>query len=144
MPGKKWKTQEETQLKSLFYQNIATEEIAAKMGRTPGSVILKCKRLGLALKVGSDYEISLPRTLPSIEDSLKILAGALNAANQPGLDRVEVQRLQAISNIAKTYKNLFADYINYRKIELRLNEMEQLISTIGEKSQSLSLRTDAA
>ena len=51
-----------------------------------------------------------------------MLAGALKAATQPGLNRVEVQRLQAVANISKTYKELLADYVNYREIEAKLAE----------------------
>jgi Tfp pilus assembly protein PilO len=54
-----------------------------------------------------------------------MLAGALKAAVKPGLDRVEVQRLQAIATISKTYKELLTDYINYREIETKLKEMEE-------------------
>ena len=55
-----------------------------------------------------------------------MLAGALKTAVKPGLDKVEVQRLQAVATIAKTYKEILADYINYREIETKLKEMEEL------------------
>jgi hypothetical protein len=48
--------------------------------------------------------LSLPRELPSIEEALKLLAGALQAASQAGLDKVEVQRLQAIATLARTHE----------------------------------------
>jgi hypothetical protein len=69
--------------------------------------------------------IPLPRQLPSIEETLKILAGALKESTQPGLDRLEVQRIQATATLAKTYKEILTDYINYRGIEQKLKEMEQ-------------------
>ena len=70
--------------------------------------------------------MSIPKELLSVEDALKMLAGALKTAVKPGLNKVEVQRLQAVSSIAKTYKELLADYINYREIENKLREMEEL------------------
>jgi hypothetical protein len=84
--------------------------------------------LGLPLKAKGyvKSQISLPRELPSVEEALRMLAGALKAAVKPGLDRVEVQRLQAIAAISKTYKELLTDYINYREIEAKLKEMEEL------------------
>jgi Tfp pilus assembly protein PilO len=72
-----------------------------------------------------DNSVSLPRELPSVEEALKMIAGALKAAIKPGLDRVEVQRLQTVASIAKTYQELLADYINYREIETKLIEMEE-------------------
>jgi pyruvate formate-lyase activating enzyme-like uncharacterized protein len=82
--------------------------------------------LKLQAKGYVNTSVQLPRELPSVEEALKMLAGALKTAVKPGLDRVEVQRLQAIATIAKTYKELLADYINYREIETKLKEMEEL------------------
>jgi hypothetical protein len=48
----------------------------------------------------------------------------LEAASAPGLSKVEVQRLQVVATLAKTYKEILADYINYRAIEEKLNDME--------------------
>jgi hypothetical protein len=73
-----------------------------------------------------DSSVPIPRELPSVEETLKMLAGALKTAVKPGLDKVEVQRLQAVATIAKTYKELLADFINYREIEIKLKEMEEL------------------
>lgn len=53
-----------------------------------------------------------------------MLAGALKTAVKPGLTKLEVQRLQAVSNIAKTYKELVTDYAHYTQIEAKLIEME--------------------
>jgi hypothetical protein len=39
-----------------------------------------------------------PEELPSVEEASKILAGALQAASQAGLDKAEMQRLQAIGS----------------------------------------------
>jgi hypothetical protein len=50
---------------------------------------------------------SIPKELPTVEEALKILAGALKAAGVPGLDRVEVQRLQAVARLAR---NLQVDF----------------------------------
>ena len=54
-----------------------------------------------------------------------MLAGALKTAVKPGLNKVEIQRLQAVATIAKTYKEILSDYINYREIEDKLKEMEE-------------------
>jgi hypothetical protein len=142
MAGKKWSAQQEAELKALVDADAEIEEVAAKLQKTPGAIIVKCQRLGLPLKARGyvKSQISLPRELPSVEEALRMLAGALRAAVKPGLDRVEVQRLQAVAAIAKTYKELLADYINYREVEIKLNEMEekyaQLLNHLRPKTET--------
>jgi hypothetical protein len=128
MAGKKWTAEQEAELKMLVEANASVADIAAKFQKTPGAVIVKCQRLGLPLQAKGYVKssICLPRELPSVEEALRMLAGALKAAVKPGLDRVEVQRLQAVATISKTYKELLTDYINYREIEIKLKEMEEL------------------
>jgi hypothetical protein len=80
-----------------------------------------------------------------VDEALRMLAGALKAAVKPGLDRVEVQRLQAIATISKTYKELLTDYINYREIETKLKEMaEQNAQLLKERSQNPAPKPDTA
>lgn len=125
--GKQWTPQQEATLKKLTDQNASIDEIASQLGKSPGAIIIKSQRMGLKLQTNGyiDTSIPLPRELPSIEETLKMLAGALRASTKPGLDRLEVQRMQAIATIAKTYKELLTDYVNYREIEKKLKEMEQ-------------------
>ena len=77
----------------------------------------------------------LPKELPSIEEALKLLAGALQAASQAGLDKVEVQRLQAIATLARTYEQLVSRYVDYRGIEVMLIEMREKYETIVRQKQ---------
>jgi hypothetical protein len=83
--------------------------------------------LGLQLQAEGyvNTSIAIPRELPSVEEALKMLAGALKASIKPGLNRLEVQRLEAVANISKTYKELLADYVHYRDVERKLKEMEE-------------------
>ncbi len=126
--GKRWTIQEESELKALTESNTPIETIASKLAKTPGAIIVKSQRLGLKPdRTGFvQSSVSLPRELPSVEEALKMLAGALKTAVKPGLDRDEVQRIHAVATIAKTYKEILSDYINYRQIEAKLKEMEEL------------------
>lgn len=59
----------------------------------------KCDRLGLEVvgvvaTIKTTTSIPIPKELPSVEEALGMLAGALRASCKPGLDKVEVQRLQ--------------------------------------------------
>jgi DNA repair ATPase RecN len=124
--GTPWTVEEEIELKKLIDSKLSLQVIASTLKRTPSAILLKCQRLGL---VPTDYvtrnTLALPEELPSVEDTLKELAAALKAAKEPGLNKVEVQRLQAIATLARTYKEILADYINYREIENKLNDMEE-------------------
>lgn len=125
--GKKWTTEQENQLKELITANKTIEAIADQLEKTPGAIILKSQRLGLNLQTYGyiTTPVPIPRELPSIEQTLKTLAGALKEASKPGLNRLEVARLQSIATLSKAYKDSLADYVNYRAIELKLKEMEQ-------------------
>jgi len=58
--------------------------------------------------------------LPSVEETLLKLSAALKALEKPGLEKNEVLRLRGIIAGAKVYKDLLADYINYRGLEAEL------------------------
>jgi len=63
------------------------------MGKSKQAIIKKAERLGLeVVKQQKPRKKSLTSSLelPSVEEALKILAGALKAAAQPGLDKVTV------------------------------------------------------
>ena len=131
--GIPWKIEEEIQLKKLIDAKTPINVIAPTLKRTPTAILLQCQRLGL---VPSDCVtksmLPLPDELPSVEETLKELAGALRAAKEPGLNKVEVQRLQAIATLARTYKEILADYMNYREIEEKLNDMEAKYASLLE------------
>jgi Tfp pilus assembly protein PilO len=126
--GIPWTTQQETELKTLIEKQTPLDTIAIKLGKKPGAIIIKCKRLGLepTLTKGTNFTgyVSIPKDLPSVEEAIRMLAGALKTAVKPGLTKLEVQRLQAVANIAKTYKELVTDYARYNQIEAKLIEME--------------------
>ena len=111
----------------------------------------KIRRLGLEVVEQSrsvcstTSKLSLPKELPSIEEALKLLAGALKRASQAGLDKVEVQRLQVIATLARTYKEALADYINYREIERRLIDLEAKYARLcEEKTKKPSAKPSSA
>lgn len=60
----------------------------------------------------------------------------METASKPGLDRVEVQRLQVVATLARTYKDLLADYIGYRQIEAKLLELEAKYAKLAAKAKA--------
>jgi hypothetical protein len=138
--GKPWKADEESKLREWVQAGYSMKVIAARLGKTQNAVYQKCIKLGLLSKQKGTpshvvSSLQLPKDLPSIEEALRILAGALKEASKPGLSWVEVQRLRAVTMLARTYKNLLADYIGYRRIEARLVELESKYARLAEKAK---------
>jgi hypothetical protein len=145
MTGKVWTAQEEAELKAQVEANLNVVEIAAKLKKTPKAVITKCERLGLNLQSEGyvNTSIPIPRELPSIEEALKMLAGALKASVKPGLSRLDVQRLEAVANISKMYKELLADYVHYRDVERKLKEMGEENAQLKQALKEIQERTSS-
>jgi hypothetical protein len=137
MKGRPWPVDKERQLRELVASGADVDKIAAALGKSKDAVLKKAERLGLEVVGATGYttttSIPLPKELPSVEEALKMLAGALKAACRPGLDKVEVQRLQVIATLARTYKEILVDYINYRAIEAKLIDLEVKYAALLQK-----------
>jgi hypothetical protein len=137
--GKPWSIEEESALKQLVTAGHQLETIAERLGKPGEAVRQKIRRLGLEVVeqnrsvCSTTSRLILPKELPSIEEALILLAGALKRAGQAGLDKVEVQRLQVVATLAKTYKEALADYINYCEIERRLVDLEAKYARLCEE-----------
>jgi hypothetical protein len=125
--GLPWTPQEEAQLKQLVQTKTPIDVVASTLGKTQTAILVKCQRLGILVTSANyttDIALPLPAELPSVEEALKKLAGALEASCAPGLSKVEVQRLQVVATLARAYKDILSDYLNYREVEAKLNDME--------------------
>jgi len=149
--GKPWSIEEESALKQLVTAGHPLETIAEKLGKPDEAVRQKIRRLGLEVVDqnrsvwSTTSKLILPKELPSSEEALKLLAGASKGAGQAGLDKVEVQRLQVIATLARTYKEALADYINYREIERRLVDLEAKYARfLDEKAKGSSAKPDSS
>ena len=47
------------------------------------------------------------------------------ALEQPGIDRKEIMRLKSVIQGLKMYKDYFADYMHYRKIEIEVVKLRK-------------------
>jgi hypothetical protein len=140
--GRPWEINEIRQLRQLVDEGKSVEEISRLMVKTLDSI--KQKMFDLKLKekraVGGtsvfSSSLKLPEELPSVEESLKKLSAALTALETPGLDQSEVLRLRGIIAGVKIYKEIFADYLDYRGLEERLVELEEKYESLVKKSQA--------
>jgi len=139
--GKPWTNEDEEKLKQLTEAGEKADSIAAKLGKTPMAVIQKARRMNIEVDETKHYQLTssfvqLPADLPTPEEALRILAGALKAATKPGLNRIEVQRLQVLSRIARAYDFLLSNYIQYRQIETKLMELERKYAQLIQRKKN--------
>ena len=130
---KRWTNKDLELLKQLAKEGESWVVIAAKLERSVEAVQKKANRLGV------DVVVHLPppslqttttstkletKELITVQRALEILAAALEKSVKPGLDSIEIQRLNAVATLARTYENLFARFMQYREIEKRVVELE--------------------
>ncbi|MGB9671849.1 MAG: hypothetical protein ACPLZY_01730 [Candidatus Norongarragalinales archaeon] len=151
MVHRTWKPEEEKQLIEEFKKAGCSRDViprlAKEFNRSEDSIYNKLKRLGLnvggaKLEVSSSFEI--PKVLPSLEDVLLLLAGALKKAAEPGLGRIELQRLETIATLYKAYESGLEKYVNYRQIEAKLLELEKKYAELAEKAKGDASKPDIA
>ena len=142
MKGKPWTVEEEKQLREMVQAGKQIREIADVFGKSRGSIKKKIGRLGLEVVVpkATDSQtttsnVVLPEELISAEDALKMLVGALKMACTPGLSKVEVQRLQVVANLARTYSEKLQEYLDLRGLEKRLFELEGKYAELAKKAK---------
>ena len=141
--GKPWAVEEERKLRELLKSGASVKAVAAALGKTEAAVQQKMFKLNLKEEkivrgnVFSSSKLKLPEDLPSVEEQLRVLAGALDALKAPGLGQADVLRLRSIIQGVKVYKELFADYVDYRGIEQELVEWKEKYAALAKKVEGL-------
>jgi hypothetical protein len=142
--GKPWTVEEEKQLRILLQENKSVRAIAKVMGKTRESVRMKLARLEVVVQgektmrsTSTSASLVLPAELPSIEEKLKVLAGALTALETQNLDRTEVLRLRGIVQGVKVYQELLGDYLDYRGLEAELLELKEKYAEFSHKTKGV-------
>jgi hypothetical protein len=67
--------------------------------------------------------------LPSIEEKLRVLDAALVALEKSDISRADVARYSKIIDGVKVYNDLFAKFVNYRGLEIKVLELERLLAS---------------
>jgi hypothetical protein len=143
--GKPWPADDEKKLKDWFTSGITELRVLAfsfEEGYTEEAIRQKLIKFGLMkeqqqpknLACCCSIKLELPEELPSIEETLKILAAALEALKTPGLDKAEVLRLRGIIAGAKVYQERFEVYVHYRELEEELMEARRKYAELRKKS----------
>src|SRR4030042_2970695 len=89
--------------------------------------------LPTSASVGVAVDLKLPARLPSVEEELKVLAAAVEALRQPGLNRSEISRLHKVNQGAKAYQELFAKFVNYHGLETEVLELRRQFASKNTK-----------
>jgi hypothetical protein len=144
--GKPWPVDDEKKLKEWFTSGITDLGVLAFSfdgHYTEEAIRQKLIKFGLLKEQQQpknsnccSTQLELPEELPSIEETLKMLAAALEALKTPRLDKAEVLRLRGIIAGAKVYQERFAEYVHYRELEEELLEARKKIAELIKKSQS--------
>ncbi len=97
------------------------------------AIYRKIERLGLEVVDEEKLNLStttsnleLPEELASVEEALIKLSAALAVLEKRGLEKSDVLRLQNTILGVKVYKELLADYIDYRGLEAELVELKNM------------------
>jgi biotin operon repressor len=105
--GKPWHVNKEQKLRALVVSGVDVDKVAAALGKSRDAILKKADSVGLEVVGAKGYTtttIPMPKDLPSVEEALRMLAGALKTTCKLCLDKVEAQRLQVMATPARTYK----------------------------------------
>ena len=138
--GKPWSLEQERKLQGLVKARLPIERIASELGVTVDSVASKMRRLGLEEEdkrktVTSSSSCEMPEELFTVEQTLLILAKAMKALEQPGLDKSEILRLRSLVQACKVYQDKFGEYVDYRRIETELLELKKEVAKLRKNSE---------
>lgn len=145
--GKPWTVQNERELRKLREDGKTVSQIAARMNLSEDAVKQKLRRLGLKVVTlqksagTTTSELIMPEELPSIEEALKQLVGAMNALKTPGLSKTEIMRLRALIQTCSLYQHRIAEYIDFRGIEKELFEMKERFEALNRQSRVSAAET---
>jgi hypothetical protein len=72
------------------------------------------------------------------EEALKLLAGAIKSLQQPGQDKLELQRLRILVDAIQTYDSVLEKFERWVEIESRLLEMDEKINELEKAKDNKS------
>jgi hypothetical protein len=144
--GKPWSVEDEKKLKDWVTSGVSVDALVFSFDGqyTKDAIYKKMERLGLEVvdeekkNISTTTSLELPAELPSVEETLLKLSAVLAVLEKPGLEKSDILRLRGIISGAKVYKELLADYINYRGLEAELLELREKYAELSKKTQGVS------
>jgi len=143
MKGKPWTREEEQRLREMVQQGASLKDLAKAFNRQKEAIRMKLNRLGVEVVVRQKLQKPrtttselLPANILTHEQALKLLAGALTQLQQPGQDKLELQRLRILVDALQAYDSVLEKFERWSEIESRFAEMDRKIAEL-EKSKKL-------
>jgi len=136
MPNKYyWTREEEAKLLELWKKGITDLNVLAKeLGRKPLAVERKLQRMAVVVSKQKFQKTTTTeikgKDLLTHEEALKLLAGAIESLQQPGQDKLELQRLRILVDAIQTYDSVLEKFERWVEIEARLLEMDEKIAEL--------------
>jgi hypothetical protein len=93
-----WSNEQERQLRELIKEGVGIAEISGVIGKT------------------------------RVSEQLHVLNAAIVALRKPGISRIEVARYSKIIDGVKVYNDLFAKFVDYRGLEIKVLELEKRLA----------------
>lgn len=152
MPGRHWSEEEVQKLAQMVVSGCSLDHMAETLDRPILGIKRKIERLGLDGDGKSTAKSLPPRTcdLPSAEiltheQVLKVLAGALGKGKEPGLDRLEIKRLNTLANLARIYDSILEKFERWVEIEQQMERIQQRLAAVEwrEKQRNERQEVDA-
>ena len=84
----------------------------------------------------SSSTADLPKELFTVEQVLLLLARAVKALEQLGLDNDEVLRLRSLVGACRVYQDKFAEYVDYRRIGDELVELRKEFAALRASAEN--------
>ena len=130
-----WTREEEAKLLELWKKGITDLNVLAKeLGRKPLAVERKLQRMGVVVSKQKFQKTTTTeiksKDLLTHEEALKLLAGAIESLQQPGQDKLELQRLRILVDATQTYYSVLEKFERWVEIEARLLEMDTKIAEL--------------
>ena len=88
-------------------------------------------------------DFPLPEDLPSIETQLRVLAGVIEKLQTGDLDKTDVMRLRGLISAVKSYKELFAEYVGYREIEVKVENALEWLRKLDQERKDMETKRSA-
>jgi hypothetical protein len=130
-----WTREEEAKLLELWKKGITDLNVLAKeLGRKPLAVERKLQRMAVVVSKQKFQKTTTTeiksKDLLTHEEALKLLAGAIESLQQPGQDKLELQRLRILVDATQTYDSVLEKFERWVEIEARLLEMDTKIAEL--------------
>ena len=147
--GKPWPVEDERKLRNQAKAGLDLDDLVASFGKkyTKNAVYQKITDLGLKKTKAKIHDVppssksaklTLPKELPSMEESLKTLKAASDALQSSDLTRTDVIRLRSVILAEKIYQEQFPKYVKYRDLEAEVVELRRELGSKNAKKDTQS------